>query len=69
MDQNTLIVQILIIVAAVFFGILSGRAKAAHLRQLGDDLNKGRKSGYAIIAIVVAIIGYSFYSSLLKAGI
>jgi hypothetical protein len=45
-----------IAIAAVVYGVLTGRAKAARLRSLGNDLQAGRMRGYAVIALVGAVV-------------
>lgn len=55
-DSSSILLQLLIVVVAVIFGIWTGRAKAARMRELRDDLSEGRPRGYAILAIVAAVI-------------
>ncbi len=56
MDPTSLFVQLLIVAAAIVYGLFAGRAKAARMRDLGRDLQAGNPRGYAVIAIVAAIV-------------
>ena len=62
MDIPTPVLSVLIGVSAVIFGIYSGRAKAARLRDLQQDLKDGKPRGYLVLAVVFFAIVLAFYS-------
>lgn len=50
------LLPILIAVSAVFFGLFTGRAEAARMRELRDDVLASKPRGYLVILAVVAIV-------------
>lgn len=62
MDPTQLATPVLIAAAALILGYLSGRGRAAQLRQLGRDWQAGHPRAYVTAAIVLAAIAYAFVS-------
>lgn len=58
-DPGNVYVHVLIAVAAVIFGVVSGRAKAARMRELGRDLKAGNLRGFAVVAIVAVAAAWA----------
>lgn len=54
--SSALLLQLLIIPAAIVYGVFVGRAKARRLRTLQRDLANGKARGYAVIAIVAIFV-------------
>jgi hypothetical protein len=54
-DLSNLLLMLLIAAASVVFGVMSGRAKAARMRELAQDLKEGKPRGWAVVFVVVAI--------------
>ena len=55
-DPSNLLLSLLIAAAAVVYGVAGGRAKAARMRELAQDLKDGRPRGWTVILVVAAII-------------
>jgi len=60
MEPTNFLVHIAIAIAAVVYGVLSGRAKAARLRTLHQDISKGNPRGYLILFVVFAMVTTTF---------
>lgn len=56
--MGNLALQVMIVLAAVAYGIFSGRAKAERLRQLHADLKDGKMRGYAVIGTVALFVAF-----------
>ena len=54
-DPPNPLLLLLIVAASVVFGVMNGRAKAARMRELAQDLKYGRPRGWAVILVVVMI--------------
>jgi len=58
MDASNILLSIAIAVAALAFGVLSGRANANRMRDAGRNLKDGRVSGLAVFGVVAAVVVY-----------
>ena len=54
-DLPNPLLLLLIPAASVVFGVMSGRAKAARMRELAQDLKEGKPRGWAVVFVVGVI--------------
>jgi hypothetical protein len=59
MELSSIAMSVLIAVAAVIYGVFTGRATGERLRGVARDVNDGKWQGWLVVASVGLVVAYS----------